>query len=475
MLYLVHFISLLAYAISLPTANDDIKSKYLITSLPGFKYIPTSEIPIMYSGQILINKTSNTNYFFWKVENKESSNNHLTFWFNGGPGCSSMEGALMENGPFKVKSDSSGVYPNDGSWHKVSNMVYVDQPGGVGLSTTDKYYSDLNQVRDYFLKFLQSYFEIFPEDSTKDIYLAGESYAGQYIPYIADGVMKSEFSHKLKGLLIGNGSVSPIQQSLSFLPLYIKLGLFSKDSYGYDIVREKHDKCEKIVEKIDETFNDGLMNEYETNRTYCSSMLSDLKNFTLNLTAPEGQQCVDIYNYKLRDSYPSCGSNIPTDKAKVYKFLNDEKVQTLLHVEHKSEWVTCNANVSDHFNNLVVLPAVHLLPNLIENLNVILFSGGNDIVCNTKGALLYLNKLEWNGSKGFTKSREDYVFDDEVVGWILEDRGLKFFEIFDASHMVPWDKPIVSRNLLEELIKDSENKNVLSNDKGQNVFKVNVL
>ena len=37
---------------------------------------------------------------------------------------------------------------------------------------------------------MEKYYELFPEEIGYEIYFAGESYAGQYIPYIADAILQ---------------------------------------------------------------------------------------------------------------------------------------------------------------------------------------------------------------------------------------------------------------------------------------------
>lgn len=69
-------------------------------------------------------------------------------WLNGGPGCSSMDGALMEVGPFRV-GDGGKLHLNEGRWNQFSNVLFVDNPVGTGFSfaDTDSYLHELDEVR----------------------------------------------------------------------------------------------------------------------------------------------------------------------------------------------------------------------------------------------------------------------------------------------------------------------------------------
>ena len=148
----------------------------------------------------------------------------LIIWLNGGPGCSSMDGLFLENGPFRLVKDASGGFslkaePN--SWHKApAYTLYIDQPVGTGLSftTSKKYPGNDEEVNIDFYYFLQSFYKLHGDKFVRDgvartpLYFSGESHAGHFIPHMMNYILKRNDDLKsgnvrvnLAGAAIGNG------------------------------------------------------------------------------------------------------------------------------------------------------------------------------------------------------------------------------------------------------------------------------
>lgn len=438
---------------------------YQVHRLPGLDGILPEDVPLMYSGQVELYAENNTHYYFWKHLDKhkiERNYNRTTFWLNGGPGCSSMDGALMESGPFRI-NDKLKVTYNQGSWHRLSDMVYVDQPGGTGFSYTDNIDHDLDQVALDFMRFLQKYYEIFPQDLNNDIYLAGESYAGQYIPYIADAILRQNaenpVQYNLKGLLIGNGWISPNEQSALYVPFTVKAGLLSATNPHMPSILKEQERCQEIVSKIDATTDadeNPQLHDFETDSTTCESILSLIINATLDPKASKAQQCINVYDYTLRDESPACGMMWPPDVSALALFLREDEVMNDLNLKQKNRWTECDARVGRTLKARNSIPAIRLFPRLLEQVPIMLFNGEHDIICNSMGIESMILKLKWGGRKGFSENLPpvEWLHGNISAGILKSERNLTVVTVFNASHMVPFDKPDVSRALMDLMTGD---------------------
>lgn len=90
-----------------------------------------------YAGTLPItaNASDPNQLYFWFFPSKNpKASDEIVIWLNGGPGCSSMDGLLQENGPFLWQSGTYAPQRNPFSWTNLTNMIYVDQPIGTGFS-----------------------------------------------------------------------------------------------------------------------------------------------------------------------------------------------------------------------------------------------------------------------------------------------------------------------------------------------------
>jgi len=63
-------------------------------------------------------------FWFWPSENPKAKD-EITIWLNGGPGCSSLDGFLQENGPISWQSGTYQPIRNPYAWTNLTNMVRI--------------------------------------------------------------------------------------------------------------------------------------------------------------------------------------------------------------------------------------------------------------------------------------------------------------------------------------------------------------
>lgn len=78
-----------------------------------------------WAGLLTVDERIQGKYFYWFFEAAEQPETKpLLIWLNGGPGCSSMDGLFLENGPFKL-DDQQTVTVNPHGWHNVRPSVVL--------------------------------------------------------------------------------------------------------------------------------------------------------------------------------------------------------------------------------------------------------------------------------------------------------------------------------------------------------------
>lgn len=193
----------LAYAYTEEAIADQVKN------LPGAEKLNIKFN--QFSGYLSIpgtsgEKTKHMHYWFVESMNKPSTD-PLTFWTNGGkqrstsrevtitelntclflflgPGCSGLLGFMTEQGPFKPAADLS-LIENEYAWNKVSNMVFIESPAGVGFSYSDDkndYTTGDSQTAIDNYNLIQAFLVRFPEYKASSLYISSESYGGKTCP-----------------------------------------------------------------------------------------------------------------------------------------------------------------------------------------------------------------------------------------------------------------------------------------------------
>lgn len=251
----------------------------------------------------------------------------------------------------------------------------------------------------------------------------------------------------LKGLLIGNGWISP-EQYPSYFEFAEREGLIEKGTSFYQQIEAVNAVCLSKLE------TPGIMNH--VNVPECEQVLQSM----LAVGQFDGE-CMNVYDVRLKDSWPACGMNWPPDLTFISPYLQREDVVKALNINpaKMTGWQECSGGVSKAFHASNSQAAGKLIPGLIESgVNVLLFSGDKDMICNHIGTETYIHGLKWKGATGFETApgewapRHDWTFEGEPAGIYQHARNLTYVLFYNASHMVPFDAPRQTRDMLDRFM-----------------------
>ncbi|CAM9145038.1 unnamed protein product, partial [Ectocarpus fasciculatus] len=426
------------------TAND-----HKVVDLPG---LPEDVLDIaQYAGHLPLHDPRAGALFYWLFEppGEKAKTAPLLIWLNGGPGCSSMDGLFLELGPFKIRDGKLEVNPY--SWHKVSNLLIIDQPVGTGLSySKGKYATSDMTVNQMFYEGMLEFFRIHPQYVTAEgsgratsrpIYMTGESHAGHYIPSMVSHMVSrnsdasnSNVIMNVAGIAIGNGWVDPFNQYD-----------VSEFAHGMGFITKDQKNELKVKERL---CQDALKNGRYRDRN-CFALLDDV------IDSSGGNRKFSMAS--MYDSRIFSKRNVfPPGKDKVEAYLNRAEVRKALHVAPGiQKFQECTDPpyhaLAQHDGAGVVKELQDLLDKKIK---VLMFSGQYDIICNHVGTEKVLSLLNWSGSNGWAIARNVAWSTDgqNPAGYIKAFQNLQFLVVLDSGHMVPMSKPKESLDMIGRFI-----------------------
>lgn len=252
----------------------------------------------------------------------------------------------------------------------------------------------------------------------------------------------------MKGLLIGNGWISPADQYPAYLQFAYKEGLVDKGGELSSRLESLQSTCFAQLSAPGGTD--------KVNINDCEKILTDM----LTLTTDSAKQCTNMYDVRLRDE--SCGREWPPDLHYMTPYLRRPDVATALNLNHDKTtgWQECANAVSQSFRADHSLPSIRLLPELIESgIPILLFSGDKDLICNHLGTEQLIHNMKWNDGTGFETSpgvwapRRYWTFEGEPAGYYQQARNLTYVLFYNASHMVPFDFPRRTRDMLDRFMR----------------------
>ncbi|KMT02607.1 hypothetical protein BVRB_9g202920 [Beta vulgaris subsp. vulgaris] len=424
----------------------------LVVGLPGQPAVSFKH----YAGYVNVNGSHGRALFYWFFEAVDNPHNKpVLLWLNGGPGCSSVGyGEAEELGPFFPKKGSKpSLKLNKFAWNRAANLLFLESPIGVGFSYTNTS-SDINELGDTFTAkdsytFLVNWFTRFPQFKSNEFYIAGESYAGHYVPQLAEVIFDSnkkackENFINFKGFMIGNALLDDETDQTGMIDYAWDHAVISDKVYR-DVKRKCNFKLKNVSDDcrvaLDEYFAVyDLIDMYSLYTPDCAH------NFTATVSNNSRRQLPTIKGiaphlfskferwHKRPAGYDPCADHY-TDV-----YLNRPDVQAALHANVTKipyAWSHCNDNITfwgDAPSS--ILPTIKKL--IAGGIRIWVFSGDTDGRIPVSATRLTLRKLGLKINQDWTP----WYSKKQVGGWTISYDGLMFVTIRGAGHQVPTFKP----------------------------------
>lgn len=360
----------------------------------------------------------------------------------------------------------------------MTNIVYVEQPVGVGFSQGPVTITNEDELSEQFLGFWKNFIDTFSMQGYK-IYMTAESYGGVYGPYISSHMLDADDTkyYDLQGLLIYNGLIgdktqnvqrqaglkSFIEQHYGLLPFdenFMKYFVNMSDYCGFDEYERQHltyppsEPAPTIPPGTKLRPNGTLEIDQD-----CEILFVDVFNAAWDLNP-----CFDPYKV-------SKGCPLPYDAlSTAAPYFNRADVKKAIHAPLNITWEQCTDGfATPNGFDTSPPPDLHELPHVIDKTqNVIIAHGALDIALPLNGLLLAIQNMTWSdGVRGFQEAPQSpfYVprYDYEVYalelpagfgvqGTTHTERGLTLVVTALSGHTGPTDAAGGSFRHLEKLL-----------------------
>ena len=371
---------------------------------------------------------------------------------------------------------------NKWSWHKLTNVVWVDQPVGSGFSQGTVTARNEEDVAKQFLSFWKNFVDTFAMQGYK-VYVTGSSYSGLYSPYIASAMIDAndETYYNVAGMQIFDGtfSDSPLAEDVpvaAFVENWKQIFAFNNsfsqqvqdaaDTCGYTEYLRKYLSFPPVGKQPS-----TLPGQQQDGGYKPGCNLFETVFFAANDVNP----CFSVYSIvnQCPIAYDPLGFSDgtffnPEGAGPVY--FNRQDVKAAIHAPLDKEWEFCASEpvfVNGVDESVKAGPGSQpVIPRVIDaTKNVIIGHGALDFVLIADGTLLAIQNMTWGGELGFQQRPGSplyvpYHSNDIVpemagagiVGTVHTERGLTYFAVAKSGHFVSMDAPALAFRSLEVLL-----------------------
>lgn len=356
-----------------------------------------------------------------------------------------MFGMFSEMGPYSVESDGRTLKANPATWNTEYGMIFIDNPVGAGYSYTETetgYCTNTKtEVSSQLFELMQQFYQVFPELLQNPLIITGESYAGHYVPGLAYKILQenkkgeAKLQLPLTALAIGDGWVDPYTQLGGYPDMLFNIGVASE---GEKIIFQDYvTRTQKAIEVGD------MRTAFEVWDEMINGDIYPYPNYYHNVTGSN-----DYDNFM--------DTNEPASLSYYYPFVTAAETRRGIHVGEAvyNDGSLCEQNLVEDF----MVSFKDEVSELLENYKVLIYSGQLDVIIGAALTEKMVPTIPWSGRSKFLSSQKKVwrvsPQDAEVAGYVKQYANLTQAVVRGAGHLVPFDQPERSLDLISKWIQD---------------------
>ncbi|XP_033113452.1 lysosomal protective protein-like [Anneissia japonica] len=458
--------ALLALAYSQKNEDEIISLPGISANLVRFK---------QYSGYL--NATGTRRFHYWFVESEGNpAKDPLVLWLNGGPGCSSLDGLFSENGPFLPSNDGKTLTLNPFRWNLLANVIYLESPAGVGFSySSDATYKTTDdEVAEDNYQALQHFFLKYPNFTSNQLFLTGESYAGVYVPTLAVKILEGNNTINMQGFAIGNPLVSRPLNVNSLMYFAFWHGIVGAQLWeemlqycctGDDCTFYKTTNidCKSRVDMVHSIVFDIGLNTYGLYSDCYKGIPPHLHRYVTDMKGVFDDfesSWVKIQHAKKNRTKvspaPTLGklkfssSLICINASAETAYLSSAEVRKAIHIpSNLPTWAICSDDVANNY----VKTYEDLTPEfnkLLKSYRALIYNGDTDMQCNFFGGEWFVENLK----QPLKMKYREWMYKNQVAGFVKDFDKITFMTVKGSGHMVPQWKPAEAFQMISNFLKN---------------------
>ncbi|KAH7161837.1 carboxypeptidase Y [Dactylonectria macrodidyma] len=411
-----------------------------------------------------VNITKDKSMFFWYFESRNApETDPVVLWMSGGPGATGEFGIFQDSGPCHVNEDGNSTTRQPFAWTDAANVLFIDQPVGVGFSTvasSDQTPVDLRAGARDLYAFLEIFTSsVFPDLANRPWHISGESMGGHYTTGYVKYIVQQQHEREGRGLRLDIKSIIAVdayidatRQSAGYYEFFCTGDQPRINETACAHMASAVPHCEALGEKCRSTYDVDicLLAAEVCDSTVGKYFLADVK--------PGGWDPYDARHPCTEP--PLCGvANNATEH-----FLNQGWVQERLgFAPFDFKLIDFDINDAWTVDRHVFVPTTRELTWLLDNtdINIVFINGNEDIIISTPGQIRMLNEQPWHGQAWFrAQGLQPWYYQDGEVssegsigGEWKGNRRLSLFTVNEAGHMAPYNQPEAVGAILKQWIR----------------------